>query len=350
MGMTVSTSDNQSEAVWIPSARWRAAARSLIPLAALVLLLAISTVIERTSKGTSYFLTAGNLMQVMRAQAPVGIIAVGMTLVIVGGGIDLSVGSMVAMAAVCGVYVMNLIRGDVLAISAAVGVMVVIGVCAGFVNGSLVAWGRVAPFIATLGGLAAYRSVARTVFDGTVLFTHDRSLAPFHNGGIPIPFTHLQRGPAVFFWPSAVFIGVAAAGWIILNKTRFGRHLVAVGGNERAAAYSAIPVNRVKVASYVLAGLCCGIAAMLNAASVDSVSSGEVGVLNELDAIAAVVVGGTLIAGGSGTMFGTVIGVLILGTVDNMMVMLSVPNTWQGMVKGAIIVGAAVVQQFGKRK
>jgi ribose transport system permease protein len=329
--------------------RWGPLIRTLMPLAALVVLLVVTSAIQWSRDGENEFLTAGNLLRVIRGQSAMGIVAVGMTLVIICGGIDLSVGSMVAMSAVCGVYVMNGITNDTTAVLAGLAVMAVVGIVAGILNGSLVAWGRVAPFIATLGGLAAYRSVARTVFDGD-LPVKLRSLAPLHQKGVPIPFLQDNGHAVQLYWPIVIFMAVAAVGGILLNKTRYGRYVFAVGGNERAAAYSAVPVNRIKVITYGLAGLCCAIAAVLNAATTDSVQAGQVGTLYELDAIAAVVVGGTLIAGGSGTVFGTIVGVLILGLIDNMMVFLNIPNTLQGVVKGTIIVAAAMVQQIGKRK
>lgn len=321
-------------------------------LVALLLLVAFTAVFSPA------FLRAENLLNVLRQWSFVGIIAVGMTFVIILGGIDLSVGSLVAMLGGLGVLTLNAVlaggRGDAVAVAAAFGVMLAGGVLAGALNGLLITKGRLAPFIATLGGLAAFRSIALALIDGGEY----RSLSPglfvrLGAGGIPIPGTNVaprapQPIPLLIPWPVLLFLAVAIIGHVLLTKTRFGRHVVAIGCSERAALYAAIRVNWTKFLTYVLTGLCAGVSAMLLSSRMNSVSSSGTGLLYELDVIAAVVIGGTRMTGGRGTIIGTVIGVLILGVVGNMLNLLQVSTYLQGMVKGLIIVAAVLVQRQGR--
>jgi ribose transport system permease protein len=327
----------------------------LVPLAALVVLIAFTITYELATKGRSDFIKPENVMNVLRQWSFVGIIAVGMTLVITLGGIDLSVGSLVAFLGGLGILAMNRLIGagaaEGLAVAAALGVMTLAGTAAGAINGVLVTRGRIAPFIATLGGLAAYRSLALAMVEGGEYRSASATLfSRLGAGGIPIPYTNVaprapEPIPLLLPWPVLVFAAAAVAGWVILNHTRLGRYIVAVGCNERAAIYAAIGVDRVKLAAYTLLGFCCGIAAMLLASRMNSVSSSGTGVLYELDVIAAVVIGGTRMRGGSGTIVGTVIGVLILGVIGNMLNLLQVSQYLQGLVKGLIIISAVLLQR-----
>ena len=151
--------------------------------------------------------------------------------------------------------------------------------------------------------------------------------------------------PLLIPWPVLVFLVLAVLAHVLLSRTRFGRYVVAVGCNERAAVYSAIDVNRIKLLTYVLIGFLTGVAAVLVSSRMNSVSSSGAGLYYELDVIAAVVIGGTRMSGGKGTIIGTVIGVLILGVVSNMLGMLQVSTYLQGLVKGAIIIAAVLVQR-----
>jgi ribose transport system permease protein len=301
--------------------------------------------------GSSDFLTPGNLLHVLQNQAPVGVVAIGMTLVIISGGIDLSVGSMLGMAGTLGMWVMLQMKGsDARVIAVGLPVMVLTGVLAGLLNGVLVAKGRVAPFIATLGGLAAFRSVAKTIGgSGTLDLLNNTCLKNLGAHGIPLPFLYLKNRQLELHWTSIIFFVLAIVAGIVLNRTRYGRYVIAIGGNERAAEYSAINVGWVKILTYGGMGLFCGIGAILHAARSCSISSTQGGDQYELDAIAAVVIGGTRITGGSGSVFGTVVGVLILGVINNMLNFLGIPDTLQGLVKGVIIVAAVLVQQMGRR-
>jgi ribose transport system permease protein len=361
------------------------------PVVTLVVLVAATAIYQRASGNGSTFLSLENLRNILADWSFIGIIALGMTFVIISGGIDLSVGSLVAFAGGAGIWLMNTainaaqIRQEMsdsgqiglplpysefrshlaklfielhLSNSESTGVMLAVvatislGVLAGTINGSLIARGGVAPFIATLGGLAAYRSMAMAMIDGG---TFDSASPTFFHkiagSGIQIPGAHVGANmPLVITYPVIIFLALACAMGVLLNKMRFGRYVIAMGANEHAARYSGVNIRQIKFFAYVLIGGLTGISALLIASRTNSVSSSSTGQLYELDAIAAVVVGGTRMTGGSGTIFGTVIGVLILGVIGNMLNFLDVSIYLQGLVKGGIIVAAALVQQVGRRK
>jgi ribose transport system permease protein len=196
--------------------------------------------------------------------------------------------------------------------------------------------------------MAMFRSAALTLVAGSEV----RSSSPdvflrFGQGGIPLWKSTNQE--IAFPYPLAVFIILAVLLGVILTRTRFGRYVYAIGGNERSAIYSAINVSRIKLWTYIISGLACGIAALMLASRLNSVSSSQAGMLYELDAIAAVVIGGTRLQGGRGNIIGTVIGVLLLGVIGNMLVMLNVSPFLQGLVKGVIIILAALAQRTGQR-
>ncbi|MFA7236752.1 MAG: ABC transporter permease [Phycisphaeraceae bacterium] len=331
-----------------------------VPLAALIVLVAFTIVYELAVKGRSDFISPENLLNIMRQWSFVGIIAVGMTFVIILGGIDLSVGSLVAMIGGLGILTLNAAMkisgessgGECLAVVIAFIVMLLIGTGAGLVNGILVTRGRIAPFIATLGGLAAFRSIALALADGGEYRSQSAAwFSELGTGGIPIPFTNVAPTssgkiiPLLFPWPVLIFLFIAVIGWLLLNRTRYGRYVIAIGCNERAARYSAIHVERIKRLTYMLAGFCTGVAGALLAGRMNSVSSSTTGMLYELDVIAAVVIGGTRMRGGAGSVVGTLVGVLILGVIGNMLNLLQVSTYWQGLVKGLIIIAAVLLQR-----
>lgn len=324
----------------------------LVPLAALLLLVALVVGHELATRGHSTFLRPENLLNILRQWSVVGILAVGMTFVITLGGIDLSVGSLLAFLGGLGILAMNAAPGSELAgVLLGFATMLAAGVAAGLLHGLLVTRGGVAPFIATLGGLAAYRSAALAMVDGGEYRSQSPTLfAALGNGGIPIPGTNVaprapEPIPLLAPWAVILFAAVALIGWFVLNRTRLGRYVVAIGCNERAARYAAVSVTKVKIATYALLGGLTGVGAMLQASRMNSISSSGTGVLVELDVIAAVVIGGTKMRGGSGTIVGTVVGVLILGVIGNMLTLLQVSPYLQGLVKGSIIVGAVLLQR-----
>lgn len=297
------------------------------------------------------FLRPENLRNLLSHNAQVGIIAVGMTLVIIAGGIDLSVGSMMALAAALGLVVLNKMIdakvAETTAIAVAAFATVFVGGVLGAFNGFLVTVGRVAPFVATLVGLVAFRSFTLAIADGgQIVSRSSKAFEGIGNGGIPIPGMEISPGnPLLFQWPALLFILSAVFASFLLNSTKFGRYAIAVGANERAATYSAVATGATKFYTYLLLGLFTGLAALTLSSRMNSVATSSMGLYYELDAIAAVVIGGTSLRGGSGRIWGTVVGVLMLGVITNMLILLNVSVYWQGVVKGAIILAAVLIQR-----
>ena len=303
------------------------------PLIALILLVIISAMLSE------HFLNPRNLTNVLRQVSYTGIIALGTTFVIIAGGIDLSVGSMVALVGVLTVSLLNYIGGDGWGtIVLAMGAAVAMGAFFGAVNGVLITRGKIAAFVTTLATMSIYRSLTLYFSDaGEVVSTN--SNYPSIGGGyflsVPIPV-----------W---VFLILAIVLHVVLNNTAFGRHVYAVGSNPVVASYSAIKVRMVTFATYVIGGITVGISAIMLSSRLNSVSPGDSGLFYELDAIAAVVIGGTALSGGRGLIWGTVIGAIILGIINNMLNLLGVSPYLQGTVKGAVIL-IAVLMQFNNNK
>ncbi len=283
-----------------------------------------------------------------------GIIALGMTLVIIAGGIDLGVGSLLALCATSALFFSNQFIASGMpegtAVLVAVAINLVVGLIMGAVTGIMVSWARIAPFVATLIGLGAFRSLATVIAEGGTINGTSKELYPaLASGGIPLPMLTNRMGvPLNFEWPSILFILLALILGLVLNKTKLGRQIVAVGSNERAAHYSAVPVAWVKFSTYLILGGCVGLAAIANSARLNSVPSSSAGILYELDAIAAVVIGGTALTGGKGRIWGTFVGVLILGLIYMMLTAFQVSSHWQGAVKGIIILLAVLIQRSKK--
>lgn len=316
-------------------------------------LVALAGLVTFTACYSDAFLKPENLLNILRQAAPWGIVAIGMTFVIISGGIDLSVGSQVALTAGTGLLVMNYLADRETAPTSTIAVtvcaMVLGGAILGAINGLLVSVGKLAPFIATLATLAMYRSLILAQAQGGAINGRVSSFTDLASKGIALAHAENGRVSLYFSYPVMAFVVVALAGWWLLRFTTFGTRVKAVGGNERAAEYAAVHVGRVRFFVYLLAGLTCGIAAVLAGARQNSVSTPMMGVFYELDAIAAVVIGGASLAGGRGRIFGTVVGVLILAVMGNMLQMLSVGTHYQGLVKGGIILAAVLVQRIGRR-
>ncbi|KND39855.1 ABC transporter permease [Streptomyces stelliscabiei] len=277
------------------------------------------------------FLDTRNLQLVLTQASVIGVVTVGMTFVITSGGIDLSVGAIVALASVWATTVATQEYGFAGILFTAM----IVGVGCGLVNGLLVAYGGVVPFIATLAMLASARGLALQITDGstqvvTVGSVLDLGERDAYVLGIP---------PLVL-----VFAVVTIIGWLVLNRTTFGRRTVAVGGNAEAARLAGIDVRRQRLYLYLLSGLCCGIAAFLLIVLSGSGQNTN-GNLYELDAIAAVIIGGTLLSGGRGTITGSVIGVLIFTTITNIFALNNLQSDVQQIAKGVIIVAAVLVQR-----
>ena len=314
--------------------RSRSALRALVggvnfaPIAALVVLFVISAL------ASPYFLQVQNLLNILRQVSYPGIVALGMTFVIIGGGIDLSVGSMLALVGALSITALNKTGGDTGSIALTCGVALALGAAFGFVNGLGITKGRIAPFIMTLGTLAVFRSLTLYYGDAGEFRSISESYGDMGMSrvvGVPTP---------VWTW-----LLLAVALDVLLNRTRYGRHLCAVGSNEKVARYSAIAVDRVRLLTYVIAGLTVAVSSVLLTARLNSLSSTNFGRDYELDSIAAVIIGGTPMTGGRGSIWGTVVGAIILGIINNMLNMLSVSPYLQGTVKGLVIIAAVFIQR-----
>lgn len=293
--------------------------------------------------GEIVFLTGSNLASVVRGVSELGILAVGMTFVILIGGIDLSVGAVLGLSAVgSAVLLMN----SDLPLIPAVLIVLVIGLAFGALQGFAVAFLGIQAFIVTLAGLQIARGLARlwSGGQGVDIVYGDRpgeaSVAfsllgeRTFNGMVPIPVL--------------IFVGVAGLSIVFLRISVFSRYLYAVGGNEKAARLSGVPVARIKILAFAICGLLAALAGIMHAGQLNHGSPNE-GLGYELDAIAAVVIGGTSLAGGRGTMIGTVAGALLLGVLNNILALRGVDPDVQLLIKGLVIVAAAAVQRLTPR-
>ena len=273
---------------------------------------------------TDTFLSVANLTNVARQVSINGILAVGVTFVLLTAGVDLSLGSVVALSGVaCATFAHP---GDhSVIVPIAVGLLT--GAACGLVNGVLVTRGGVAPFIVTLGMMTVARGLALIVSGGRPVANMSNELTALAGDFLGIPI------------PVLCFAGVALAAWFFLRNFRLGRHIYAVGGNEHAARAAGVPVERVKLFAYGLCGLLTGLAGVVLAARITT-GQPNAGQAYELDAIAAVVIGGTSLAGGVGTITGTLLGVLLIGVINNGLDLLGVSSYYQAVIKGVIIVGA----------
>ncbi len=279
------------------------------------------------------FANVNNVLTILRLASVIGVVSVGMTFVIIGGGIDLSVGAIVALASVWATTLATQQLAEDYHWIIMVFTALAVGTACGLINGSLIAYGRMAPFIMTLAMLAAARGLAEIISDRKTQIVNVREFVDFINGRL--------LGIPVLVW---IFAVVAAIGWVLLNRTTFGRRTIAVGGKINAARLAGIAVKRHTVLLYTLLGLLCGVAAVILMARTTTGSSTH-GLLYELDAIAAVVIGGTLLTGGRGTMVGTIFGVLIFTTLTNVFTLNNLDTSTQAVAKGLIIVIAVLLQQ-----
>ncbi|OON41327.1 ribose ABC transporter permease [Izhakiella australiensis] len=268
-----------------------------------------------------------NLLNIARSISVNAILAAGMTFVILTGGIDLSVGSIVAVSGVVSVVTAMTGIPAPLAILAGIGV----GALCGLVSGALSAWLALAPFIVTLGTMTFLRGLAYTITEGQPIVSSSLSFRELGNGyllGVPVPVIIM----------AVVYI----LAWFVLERTRYGRHIYAVGGNAHAARLAGVRVNRIIASVYMIAGICAGLAGIIFAARVISAQP-TAGTGYELDAIAAVVLGGTSLAGGRGRIIGTLIGSVILGVLSTGLILLNVPFFTQLLVKGIVIILAVAI-------
>ena len=280
------------------------------------------------------FLTSDNLRNILVSSSVIGVVVVGMTFVIIGGGIDLSVGALVALASVWATTVATQDYGAAAMVMCAL----LVGVGAGLVNGLLIAYGRLVPFIMTLAMLVSARGLAAKM-------AHNRTQIVRVQTIIDIARKDVIGVPMLV----VILAVVVAVGWVVLNRTTFGRRTFAIGGNPEAARLAGIDVRRHTVALYALSGLCCGIASLMLMARTTTGSSTH-GNLYELDAIAAVIIGGTLLSGGKGTLIGSILGVLVFQTITNIFILNNLATEVQAIAKGLIIVAAVLLQSRTTRE
>ncbi|MFD0693715.1 ABC transporter permease [Paenibacillus sp. GCM10027628] len=278
------------------------------------------------------FLSSENLLNIVRQMTMNGIIAVGVTMIIITTGIDLSSGSVVALVAVVTASAAH--PGQFpLALTIFIGLG--IGLMTGLINGFIIAKGRIASFIVTLGMMTAARGAA-------LLYSGGRPI-----GNLSEPFQFIGQGDLLGIpVPIIIFVVVCIVSSVLLNKTKFGNYVYAIGGNEQAAVIAGVNVDKFKILIYTYAGLLSGLAGII---VTSRIASGQptAGLNYELDAIAAAVIGGTSLSGGIGTIRGTVIGALIIAVMNNSLDLLNVSSYWQQIVKGLIIVTAVY---FDSRK
>lgn len=274
------------------------------------------------------FLTTSNLLNVVRQIAINGILAIGMTIVCLTGGIDLSVGSIVALS---GIITAGILRDYNAPTALIVVIAIAVGGVMGLYNGYFVAYWNAAPFVVSLSMMTIARGMTYVYSDGR----------PISN--LPERFLVLGKGSILGIpLPTVILILVFVLASVMLTKLKFGRYIYAVGGNEHAAMVSGINVKRIKMMVYVLSGMACGIAAIILTARV-SAGLPTAGNGYELDAIAATVIGGTSLSGGRGRLWGTMVGAILLGIVNNGLDLLNVSSFYQQIIKGLIILGAILI-------
>lgn len=309
--------------------------KSTGPFIALVLIFLLGVFINEA------FLSSGNLANILARSSFIGIVAIGATFVITAGGIDLSVGAMAAFISGCMILLMNVLFQSIdsilIIICIAILASIAMGLVAGLINGLLTTKARIEAFIVTLGTMGIYRSLVTFMADG---------------GTLSLSFTINDVYSSVYYgdflgisYPVWVFFSLAGMAYILMNKTIFGRHLFAVGSSEKVSLYSAIDTEKIKILAFMIQGFCVSIATIIYVPRLGS-ASGQTGVLWELEAIAAVIIGGTALKGGYGRVWGTVAGALILTLIGNILNLTDmVSNYLNGAVQGLIIIAAVVIQQ-----
>ena len=298
-------------------------------------LVAVLLILIAVGAATSeQFFAWNNFLLILAQSSITGVLVVGMTFVIISGGIDLSVGALVALASVWSTTAATQAFGLAGMLFSALAV----GLVCGLLNGVLIAYGGLVSLIVTIAGFAAYRGLATVISGGQpqiVEVPAFQAIATTEFLGIPL---------LVY-----IFAAVVVAGWLLLNRTTFGRHVFAIGGNQEAARLAGIDVRRVRMMVFVLSGICCAITAVLLTARTTTGASTH-GMFYELDAIAAVILGGTLLAGGRGTLIGSVLGVLVFITIQNIFTLNGLESPIQQVAKGVIIVAAVLLQRRASKR
>jgi ribose transport system permease protein len=312
--------------------------KSVLGLAGIILVAILAS--PQASDGSNIFLQAGNLTDVLRQMSVIGIIALAMTYVILTAGIDLSVGSILAFATcVTGMIVTRPAApgGRFTQAALAVGIAMAATALLGAANGAVISVFRIQPFIVTLASMIGVRGLAKWL-------TRNENIDIGFGSDAAASFANFVNQKAVVV---GTFAALAVIFWIILDRTVFGRYVRAIGDNEKAGRYSGLPIRSVKIAVYTLSGLLTGIAGVIYAAE-NHQGNPNAGIAYELDAIAAVVIGGTSLMGGSGSIAGTIVGTLIIGVLTNILRLRNVDSNVEMMVKAVIIVLAVAIQKNEK--
>ena len=336
--MIDSTTSSANQGVWNRASK-HSLFRSLQSAIGLVVIFLLALIVSpRSSSGELVFLESGNITDILRQVSEIGVIALGMTLVILTAGIDLSVGSILSLSS--SIVAMILTRSEetsiwviVWAITAAVGASLAVGL----VNGVVIARWRIQPFIVTLAAMIGIRGLARWLTSNTNIdigFGHDRAAT-------------FAQSLSTKFVVIGSYALLSVVLYVLLSKTVLGRQLRAIGDNEKAALYAGLPIIRIKIFVYGMAGLLAGYAGVLHAAQ-NHQGSPNAGMSYELEAIAAVVIGGTSLAGGQGSVGGTLIGTLIMGVLTNILRLNNIDSNLEMMLKAVIIVAAVWIQKRGR--
>ncbi|MFB8342100.1 ABC transporter permease [Brucella cytisi] len=313
--------------------------RAIAPFIALALLLVLGTIANPN------FISIDNLLNVATRSAFIAIIALGATYVISSGGLDLSVGAMVAFVASIMILFMNsgVIADPVMMLIAAVMLALIVGAACGLLNGLITTVGGIEPFIATLGTMGIYRGLTTWLSQGGAITLRNPDIQALYR---PAYFGSIFGVPV----PVIVIFVTAALAAFVLYRTRYGRHVIAVGSNEDVARYSGISVKKVRTIAFIIQGLCVAVAVLLYVPRLGSTSA-TTGLMWELQAITAVVVGGTALRGGVGRIWGTICGAFILEIIGNIMILSNFVSEYLlGAIQGAIIIIAMLVQRSLSRR
>ncbi len=313
--------------------------RAVAPFMALAVLLIFGTLVNPN------FIGVDNLLNIATRSAFIAIIAIGATFVIASGGLDLSVGSMSAFVAAVTILFMNsgIVSGNLPMLILAMSLAIAVGAACGLANGTITTMGRIEPFIVTLGTMGIFRALTIYLAEGGSIAMKSQELRAAYR---PVYFGNILGIPI----PIVVIIVVALIAAFLLYRTAFGRHVIAVGSNQDVARYSGIPVRRVRTLAFVIQGICVAIAVLVYVPRLGAATP-TTGLMWELQAITAVVIGGTALRGGVGRIWGTVCGALILEVVGNIMVLSDLVSEYLiGAVQGAIIIIAMLVQRSLSRR
>lgn len=301
-----------------------------------VILITVAVIVLAAIMEGQYFLTVQNFLNIIRNNAVVGIIALGMAFVIISGEIDLSVGSQLVAVGAVTLFVINNTGSIILGVIAAIA----LGVSTSMITGIIVAYGKVPSFIVTLGMMNIYRSVCMYAMRGGGFYGEAESYADIANGeimgGIPLPIIYL--------------LIMLVLCWYISRHTKTGRYIYAVGSNHKATRLSGINVNLVKIKAYGMLGFAVAIAAIIETSRMNSVNASSSGTNYELNAIAMAVIGGIAMSGGKGNMISTFFGMLILGIINNILTLMGVDVYLVAAIKGAIIILSVLLQKKEKER